>query len=248
MDQQVLAQVHAALDASEDKLAQFEHILAEAQAMAEKVGQVALKLEKNAAMIANLDVSARADLYVEASLSDLMAKIDQVEDKLGPAAFTLDWNAASVDAAEEGAASAAARVVNAAQQTIGQLTDLTEAATTQITDAMQDIATGFESLVDEATEASVRTEQAQDKLLDLMETKIPDLGDLVNDLVGNAFSARLKEMTEDIDAVLDKVEKFVDSATSEVTGRLAGVSDLLQAVNDIVQPLEPAFDAFEILT
>lgn len=247
MDQSLLQQVDAVLVVSEAKLTEFENLLVDAEAMTKKVEDVANRIEKIAAVLADMDMSQRADLYVETSLSGLMDKLDEVEDKLGPAAFHLEWDEEAIASAEEGAIQIATEVVEAAAGTIGQVQNLTEQATEKIINAMQDIGEKFGDLVDKASEASERTEQAQEQLLALLETNIPDLGDLVNELVGAAFSERLKEMTQDIDAVLEKVEAFVDAATSEVVDRLAGVSETLQVVNDIVQPLEPAFDAFEIL-
>lgn len=132
-----------------------------------------------------------------------------------------------------------------------------DAITQFVTDVLGDFDTKFEEaedMIDSVVEQLVETGEGyqtsvSDTLGSLKETMgegIPSLSQIIGDLFDSILSEKMNEMVTAITSILDKLEKVVHQVVGQILGSIGGVMDVLMQINEIIQPLDPAFDAMEL--
>jgi hypothetical protein len=247
MDDRLAAEIARALADGEARLDGMESALNAAEEIVEVVEGLGARLTRVAALISDTDPEERAETYVAASFAPLDVALTEVEEALPPAAFDIAWDETAADEVEGAVGDALGEFTEAADSATETIATAATETTSQIVETLGTVHDRFSGVLAEATQASVSAREGHERLQELMSKQMPDLSGFVRELVGQVFAEKLRALAARINSVLTHIETLVDSAAAEIIDRLSAVADLLEEINNIVQPLEPAFDAFEIL-
>lgn len=245
---ELAARLMSRLDPTEKMLGDMDSALDRFDELATKLDGLANRITEGSAIMASGPDEERARAFLEARLAPLHAALDEVERGLGPKFLELDWNETAEDAAEQASGDALQMFIGAADKVSDDATNLADEAVSTLVKTLSDAREALDDLITAGDDAADDAGATVDALISAMEQGIPDLGDIVDKLVGEAFNARLQELTGNINEVLDRVEDLVDAAGADVIGRIQGVADVMSQINEIIQPMQPAFDAFEALS
>jgi hypothetical protein len=242
MNEDALTQAVAALADDLGKATQQMMSMAERiKPHVEAYEELARVIAAQAAAVPAEDIQLVADrLVAELSRPLALALADATE---GFAAVSFDFSvAAQGDASEQGGVGL---VATSAMEVAGEIDAASQNAAAAFLEARTRIDDAVSSLVNQAKDYGQQARSAMDRYKDSLDRGIPDLATLVGDLLDDAVTSKLRALTEAIFAVLERLESMVEAVTGELTQALGGVSSILEEINAIVRPFEPAFDAFE---
>ncbi|MEM9670602.1 MAG: hypothetical protein AAF950_16925 [Pseudomonadota bacterium] len=221
----------SALDAAERKIAAHEALLARVSAMATKAPEGIEGLE------------AAAFGVIEDHLRPAEAKLEAASTTIA----SLDFVVQSQGAADSESAGLLNDLVSGAEDYLDQIVTVFDPVDTAFEVSVDDVQTKTSELRDLVTETIDDAITAADALQNRLGQGIPEATAPVAQLIDSEFGAELQRMAEQADALIANVERLVSGASDALETGLGGVTDLLQEVNKLVQPLDPAFDAMEIL-
>lgn len=203
------------------------------------VENTARRLTAQFALIETENVTRAVDDFLEAFTGPINATIAEASAKLDTASFVVDLPAEHIE-----------------DDVFSAINEHADAISGFVDDVVGDFNEKFdvvEDMVDTVVEQLVSTGQVYqdsvsetlDDLKEAMGSGIPSLSQVVGNLFDSILSQKLGNMVEEINNVLDKLEEVVKNVVGKILGKIGDVMDVLETVNEIVQPFEPAFDVFE---
>lgn len=223
----------------------MEEQLEDLEKFADQVQELARHASAAAAIMADSSNEDRAQTFAANAFLPLHDAIDDIQDAIGPAFLELSWDEAPDGAGEEAGKSALGAFSETADEALSETQDLCGTAVAGLATAMANVRSTLQDLLDEGDSISDDVGEACDTFIEIMSEGIPDFGQIVDDLVGAQFQSRLTELTENINAVLDQADALVSAAGVDVIAKIGGVMDSIEEINNLIQPLEPVFDAYQ---
>lgn len=219
-----------------------EYLLEMAQKAEQKIGFVentARQISAQFALIEKDDVNHAVDDFLETFTGPIDGTIKEASAKLDAVSFDVDLPAEEIE-----------------DEIFSDITEHADAITgfvDEIVDVFDEKFDLVEGMVDTVVDQLVSTGQVYqesvsetlDDLKEAMGSGIPSLSQVVGNLFDSILSQKLDDMVEEINNVLDKLEAVVKTVVSKILGAIGSVMEVLQAVNEIVEPFEPAFDVIE---
>lgn len=187
-------------------------------------------------------LEAEAVAVIDGYLAPIDERLEEARELLSALSFVIDPGALQLEVTEK---------ISALVDSTGDLGQQVEEVIDDIggafIDTLNEVETKRDELVEQAKTSLEEAEEAATNLAERLSEAIPDVISPVAQLIDEDFGNRLQSMTDQADALLSSVEGLIENASGALESSLGGVMDLLEQINQIVQPLDPAFDAIEIL-
>lgn len=232
--------------AARQRFAETSQAVASIEARLDDLEKLSSALESRAGAI-----SDGGDRLAAGAIGMVDAKLDPIDEKLKECLVFLGTTDLAIQSPDQRLAEVRTAITGLVDDTlelISQVPDVTDSVIAPIEKAVSDATEHKDKLTSTASDALGEAGDAVDRLVDSLGQQIPAVADPIAKLIDETFGEQLTEMAEDADAVLSAVESLVEKAGSTIETALGSITNILEQINKIVQPLDPAFDAFEILS
>jgi len=215
-----------------------------------------LKIEKFSAELSGLataslssgGASDNLDNQVEEWLANATLPIQTLIDNANTALDSMPFDPEIYERAESGIKGAYDQFITKVEESTAQVKAYGQEAVSEVNVCISLGSTAINVVINEGSQANQQAIDSANNLIETLEESIPTVGDSVAILLEQHFAQEVEKQVRSVLDVLNQLEEIVSGVGERLIGQLGEVADVVEEINQIIEPLDPALKLFDDLS